>query len=91
MPKYCEKYYLDRDLDPHFFSGIDGSLFEPNEEKLYPNSEYCVDYFYFKDELDPEVDLIRARFLMFELLNYFNHCLNLGGDVRVLRRKLLRQ
>lgn len=61
MPRHCQKFDLDREVDPHFFSGIDGSLFQPNQEKFYPNDEYCVDYFYYKDALDPEVDLIEAR------------------------------
>lgn len=89
MPKHCEKFNLDRELEPHFYSGIDGSLFHPDEEKFYPNDEYCIDYFYFKDELDPEVDLIQVSISISSLLlrnkiNETRKYLLSGGDVRVL-------
>lgn len=60
MPKHCEKFHLDREDDNHFYSGIDGSLFIPGEERFLPNDEYCVDYFYIKDDVDPSVDVIKV-------------------------------
>lgn len=88
MPKHCEKFNLDRETEPHFYSGIDGSLFHPEEEKFYPNDEYCVDYFYFKDDLDPEVDLIQVSI---SVIKSFTNKINetrkyflSGGDVRLL-------
>lgn len=61
MPRHCEKFQLDRESDTHFFSGIDGSLFIPGMEEFHANDNYCVDYFYFHDELDPAVDEIKVR------------------------------
>jgi hypothetical protein len=52
MPSECEKYLLDNDDDPHYWSGIDGSLYLVNDEKFYKNDEYCVDYFYMKHDHD---------------------------------------
>lgn len=61
MPRHCEKFQLDRESDTHFFSGIDGSLFIPGMEEFHSSDNYCVDYFYFSDELDPAVDEIKVR------------------------------
>lgn len=63
MPRHCEKFHLEQEEDVHFYSGIDGSLFVPSMEKFHTNDEYCVDYFYFKDEVDPAVDVIKVEFL----------------------------
>lgn len=60
MPRHCEKFHLTQEEDAHFYSGIDGSLFIPGMEKFHPNDEYCVDYFYYKDEFDPAVDEIKV-------------------------------
>lgn len=62
MPKHCEKFHLEREDDEHFYSGIDGSLFIPTMDKFHPNDEYCVDYFYYKKETDPAVDVIKVDF-----------------------------
>lgn len=76
MPKHCEKFHLDQEEDPHFYSGIDGSLFIPGMENFHPNHEYCVDYFYYKDEVDPAVDGVKVDrlpidiYFVFELENY---------------------
>lgn len=59
MPKHCQKYQHDRE-EPYFHSGIDGSLFISGWEKFLTNSEYCVDYFYAKDEKDPSADVIEV-------------------------------
>jgi hypothetical protein len=59
MPKHCEKFHMDRDEEPHFFSGIDGSIFVPKHPKFHPNEEYCVDYFYYKDDVN--VDVIKVK------------------------------
>ena len=50
QPKYCLKYHVDAEEKIHFFSGMDGSLFVPSDEKFYSNEQYCVDYFYFLDD-----------------------------------------
>lgn len=50
QPKYCLKYHVDAQEKIHFFSGMDGSLFIPSDEKFYSNEQYCVDYFYYLDE-----------------------------------------
>lgn len=60
MPKHCQKFLLDRDDEAHFISGIDGSLFIPSINKFHPNDEFCVDYFYMKDDADPDVDEIKV-------------------------------
>lgn len=60
MPMHCEKFLLDKKKKPHFFSGIDGNLHQLNERQFYPNDKYCVDFFYFKNQLDPEVDDIKV-------------------------------
>lgn len=58
MPKFCSKFMLDKEFDgEHYYSGIDGSLYHPQEEKMYQKEEYCVDYFFDKeDEDDPIAD-----------------------------------
>lgn len=61
MPRHCEKFHLEQEEEPHFYSGIDGSLFQPDKEKFYPNEEYCVDYFYYADEVDPSVDVLKVH------------------------------
>lgn len=49
---------ITEDEDGSFFhSGIDGSLFTARHEKFYTNEEYCVDYFYYKDEEDPDTSI----------------------------------
>lgn len=54
MPKHCHKFKLTLEEDGvHYLSGVDGSLFHPQEEKFYTNEEYCVDYFYDKAKEDP--------------------------------------
>ncbi|CRL01349.1 CLUMA_CG014319, isoform A [Clunio marinus] len=60
MPKHCDKFMLDREEDAHYISGIDGSLFISTMEKFHSNNDYCVDFFYTKDEIDPEVDVIQG-------------------------------
>ena len=53
--KQCEKYLLTEDEDGSFFhSGIDGSLFTAVHQRFYTNEEYCVEYFYYSDEEDPD-------------------------------------
>lgn len=51
---------LDDEIEPHFFSGIDGSLYSAEYKEFYSNDNFCVDYFYSKDELDPEIDEIKV-------------------------------
>jgi hypothetical protein len=61
MPKYCEKFILTEEDDgDHFLSGIDGSLYLPKVSKFIPNEQYCVDYFYDKQDFDPSVDVIKV-------------------------------
>lgn len=47
----------EEDDGSFFHSGIDGSLFTPMFERFYTNEEYCVDYFYYIDEEDPDTEL----------------------------------
>lgn len=59
----CPKFQLDREdeLDtPHFISAVDGSLFMPGRDSLHSHDDYCVDYYYIKDEFDPSKDVIRV-------------------------------
>lgn len=42
---------MDADENIHYFSGMDGSLFVPSEKKFFSNDQYCVDYFYYLDEI----------------------------------------
>lgn len=60
MPKHCQKFHLTQEEDKHYFSGIDGSMFLPANENFHTNDQYCVDYFYYADELDPTVDLVKV-------------------------------
>lgn len=61
MPKYCEKYQLDKDQETSYY-GIDGSLLVTNRETklIYSNENYCVDFFYYRDAKDPLVDIIEV-------------------------------
>lgn len=57
--KNCEKYLVNEEDDGlHFHSGIDGSLFLSKHEVFYTNDEYCVDYFYFKDDGEDSIEVI---------------------------------
>lgn len=60
MPRHCQKFHLGED-ETHFHSGIDGSLYIPGENRLVTHDGYCVDYFYYKDESDPTVDVIKVK------------------------------
>lgn len=63
MPKTCTKFRLgDEEEEEHFFSGIDGSLFIPQEETFYSNDKYCVDYYFDASKFDPSVDLVKVLF-----------------------------
>lgn len=59
MPRHCEKFHLTQE-ETHFYSGIDGSLLVPGDDKFFTHDEYCVDYFYDKEEFDPSVDVIKV-------------------------------
>lgn len=52
----CEMVWLDPDEEPHFISGIDGSLFIPKTEKFHLNHEYCLEYYFDKDAEDASTD-----------------------------------
>ena len=65
MPKHCDKFWLDPDEDPHFISGVDGSLFIPNLERFHSNHEYCVENFYDKDAEDATTEDIKVRRIPF--------------------------
>lgn len=55
---YCEKYILEPEDGEFYHSGIDGSLFTSKYEKFYTNNEFCVDFFYFKeDDVEPEPEV----------------------------------
>lgn len=55
---------IDKEKKPHFYSGIDGSLYQFNKRKFYSNDKYCVDFFYFKNQLDPKVDVVKVNFTL---------------------------
>lgn len=58
--KKCDKFRLDEQTQVHYFNGIDGSLFHRDNPKVYPNVEFCVDYFQFKEEANLSDDNIKV-------------------------------
>lgn len=61
MPKHCVKYQLEEDDGEYFHSGVDGSLYMPDNDEFHSNEDYCVDYFYYKDKTDPDVDKVMVN------------------------------
>lgn len=53
-------------MEPHFFSGIDGGLYSAGLGEFYSNDNFCVDYFYFKDEMESEIDELKV------LITFYN-------------------
>lgn len=50
-PKHCDDYPLEEETDGKYYhSGIDGSLYLNGTDEFHSNEDYCIDYFYYKDE-----------------------------------------
>lgn len=72
-PRKCDRFLLNKDTDPHYFSGKDGSLFHASMNKFYLNEHYCVDYFYFKDKVKSSNDDIQVYLLLKSICLFFNN------------------